>query len=338
MSDDWTEVNTVHLTITIDKKTVELVGQSVGGTRTSIHLPALRLTLDAGYFPRAAAPTKTLVITHGHIDHAGAFFFLPADAGQNSGTTHRAAGPRQGKGTSSAVPLIVAPAPLLQRLRRIWADVCVLNSHERGNADCSGYDELETFDGEAEVAGGLFELHGVSTATVSEPVPVRAKGPPLVVRAYPVDHGVPAVAYCFFERKTRLRPDLQERLAAGTMERSDIGRLAKAGEAVTSEVLTATLAYSGDTAISGVLRHDDLLTVPVLLIECTYLGNEQSPADAEARGHIHADQIAEHADRFRNRVLVLIHFSRRYSRDDILAARDRLRVVFAGRVAVEAFI
>jgi ribonuclease BN (tRNA processing enzyme) len=333
---DGTEAGLVKLTVEYDKKKLELVGQSVGGTRTSIHVPSMRITLDAGFFPRAAAPARSLFLTHGHIDHAGAFFFLPADVSQNKAVSHFRGG--TGVPSPSSVPLVVAPEQLLGRIRRIWSDVCVMNSHERGNPDAVDYDDLDSFDASAGVAGGSFELCGVPTDTVSELVPVRAKGPPLVVRSYPVDHGVPAVAYCFFERRTQLRADLQERLAAGTMERSEIGRLVKAGECVTSDALTPVLAYSGDTAISGVLRHEALLTVPVLLIECTYLGSEQTPEDAEARGHVHADQIGEHADCFRNRVIVLIHFSRRYSRDDILAARDRLRVVFAGRVAVEAFI
>ncbi len=47
-------------------------GMSVGGVYTTLHVPQLDLMLDAGLAPRTFAGARTLFLTHGHVDHAGA--------------------------------------------------------------------------------------------------------------------------------------------------------------------------------------------------------------------------------------------------------------------------
>jgi ribonuclease Z len=47
-------------------------GVSVGGVYTSLHVPELDLLLDAGIPLRSAAAARTLLLSHGHADHAGA--------------------------------------------------------------------------------------------------------------------------------------------------------------------------------------------------------------------------------------------------------------------------
>ena len=52
------------------------------------------------------------------------------------------------------------------------------------------------------------------------------------------------------------------------------------------------------------------------MIECSFIedGHEER---AERYRHIHFADIAEFADRFENALIVLTHFSRRYSREQI---------------------
>lgn len=52
-----------------------LRGISVGGVYTSIAVPELGLLFDAGASPRSLAAIDTILLSHGHVDHAGA---LPA--------------------------------------------------------------------------------------------------------------------------------------------------------------------------------------------------------------------------------------------------------------------
>ena len=50
-------------------------GISVGGVYTSLAVPELGLVLDAGASPRSSGGIDTILLSHGHVDHAGA---LPA--------------------------------------------------------------------------------------------------------------------------------------------------------------------------------------------------------------------------------------------------------------------
>ncbi len=54
---------------------LSLVGVSVGGVYTALHVPELSVLLDAGMSPRSFVGAETLLLSHGHADHIGA---LPA--------------------------------------------------------------------------------------------------------------------------------------------------------------------------------------------------------------------------------------------------------------------
>ena len=47
-------------------------GISLGGLYTAMMVPELDLALDAGMPARSFAGARTLLLTHGHVDHAGA--------------------------------------------------------------------------------------------------------------------------------------------------------------------------------------------------------------------------------------------------------------------------
>ena len=59
----------------LDLGHLTLVGISVGGVYTSIHVPELSLIFDAGIAPRSFVGARYLFLSHGHADHVGA---LPA--------------------------------------------------------------------------------------------------------------------------------------------------------------------------------------------------------------------------------------------------------------------
>lgn len=48
-----------------------LRGLSVGGIYTTLHVPQFDLALDVGLAPRTLAGARTLLLTHGHVDHVG---------------------------------------------------------------------------------------------------------------------------------------------------------------------------------------------------------------------------------------------------------------------------
>jgi ribonuclease Z len=63
-------------TVTAGPYTVR--GISVGGVYTSLAIPELGIVFDAGASPRSTAAIDTILLSHGHVDHAGA---LPAMLG-----------------------------------------------------------------------------------------------------------------------------------------------------------------------------------------------------------------------------------------------------------------
>lgn len=64
-----------------------LVGVSVGGVYTALHVPELNVLLDAGLSPRSFVGAENLLLSHGHADHIGA---LPALVGVR-GLSHTSA-------------------------------------------------------------------------------------------------------------------------------------------------------------------------------------------------------------------------------------------------------
>src|SRR5260221_12254001 len=76
------------------------------------------------------------------------------------------------------------------------------------------------------------------------------------------------------------------------------------------------LFYSGDTDRGILESNETLFKSEVLMIECSFIADGHQERAARYR-HIHFDDIAEFADRFENDVIVLTHFSRRYSRSEI---------------------
>jgi ribonuclease Z len=133
------------------------------------------------------------------------------------------------------------------------------------------------------------------------------------VRAHQATHRVAARAFEFLEIRHHLRPQF-----AG---REDIVELKRRGEDVSEEYRHPLLFYTGDTDRGILERSAALFSAEVLVIECSFVIDGHQDRAAKYR-HIHFDDIAEFAGRFENRIIVLTHFSRRYTRSEI---RDEIR-------------
>lgn len=126
-------------------------------------------------------------------------------------------------------------------------------------------------------------------------------------------HRIATLGYTLVRRVKKLRPDLEGRA------QTEIAVLARSGETVTTTREIQEVCFPGDTRIEVVEKEPSVTQAKVLLLECTFLGADISPEQAAQRGHIHLQQIADRADDFKNEVVVLTHFSRRYSREQIKA-------------------
>lgn len=186
-------------------------------------------------------------------------------------------------------------------------------------------------------AGRLEETAYDYTLTGLAPGDRVEVGRDLSVEAFATDHVVPSLGYHMLSARRRLLPEHRG------LPGPEIARLRADGVEVTGTVEELLLSYCGDTGAGVFDLEPRLFESQVLLIECTFLSDSKRESAAEYK-HLHFDDLAEVADRFRNRAIVLHHLSRRHKPDELRAAvdrrlpglADRVRVLGAGRPALEA--
>jgi len=144
------------------------------------------------------------------------------------------------------------------------------------------------------------DLVGVAAG---ESVPLRRN---LLVRAHRATHSVPAISWEVVEIRRKLRRQLM-----GHSE-DEIRQIRLSGEEVADISESSLLFYSGDTDQRIFDESPALFESRILMLECTFT----DPNDLErARRytHIHLDDLEAVADRFRNEMIILTHFSLRES-------------------------
>lgn len=144
-----------------------------------------------------------------------------------------------------------------------------------------------------------------------------ALSPQWQVRPFRAPHVVPCQGYALWHQKKKLRPEFQG------LPGPEIERLRRTGVAVTQVVEAAEVAFCGDTRIEVVEREEVVRRARLLILECTFVDDEVTVAEARSMGHVHLYEIAERAALFHNEVVLLTHFSPRFRRERILAALDQ---------------
>ncbi|HEX8411390.1 MAG TPA: MBL fold metallo-hydrolase [Thermoanaerobaculia bacterium] len=147
-----------------------------------------------------------------------------------------------------------------------------------------------------------------------------------MVRAHAASHRVAARGYELVEIRHRLLPEFEG------MDRDELSRLHREGVRIDGPYSSPVLFYTGDTDRGLLEKCEAAFKAEVLLIECSFLADGHQER-AEMYRHIHIDDIADFAEKFENQLIVLTHFSRRYSRDEIRTlVRRRLPVSLHERV------
>jgi ribonuclease Z len=165
-------------------------------------------------------------------------------------------------------------------------------------------------------------FHGLAEGSV---VKVRRD---LEVVTHRATHRVPANAYELVEIRHKLRDGLAQ------LSGHELAELRHSGIDPSEEARHSLLLYTGDTDREIFSASPAVFRTDVLVIECSFIVEGHQDRAAAYR-HIHFDDIAEQAGRFQNEWIVLTHFSRRYSNDDIQRGirqrcpqilRDRIRL------------
>jgi len=131
--------------------------------------------------------------------------------------------------------------------------------------------------------------------------------------------GVPAVSYGIYRSKKRLKLEYAE------LPKHELGALLREDKsvAITEAYDEGLLFFSGDTTIELLRgRHTEILPKYRFVIhEVTFLGKPTDALDASTRqkGHTHYAQLHPFIAAFPQVTFICVHWSLRYSKEDILA-------------------
>ena len=132
-----------------------------------------------------------------------------------------------------------------------------------------------------------------------------------VVTAFPTTHTIPSLGYLVWERRFKLKEEYFG--LAGDKIRD----LRLSGVAVTREVRTPLLAYTGDTSPAGIDNYAPAFQAKILITELSFIRPNHRREKIHKFGHMHLDDFIERADRFENELIICAHFSTRYHAHEV---------------------
>jgi ribonuclease Z len=132
-----------------------------------------------------------------------------------------------------------------------------------------------------------------------------------VVTAFATTHTIPSVGYVVWERRFKLKEEFQG------LPGDKIRDLRLGGTAVTREVRTPILAYTGDTSPGGIDAYPPVFEAKILITELSFIRPNHRREKIHKFGHMHLDDLLERADRFKNELIICAHFSTRYNAQEI---------------------
>ncbi|CAN1156057.1 tRNase Z TRZ1 [Linum perenne] len=128
----------------------------------------------------------------------------------------------------------------------------------------------------------------------------------LKVKAFRTYHTVRSQGYVIYQVKEKLKQEYHG------LSSNEIKNLKSSGVKITDTVTHPEIAFTGDTMSDFILDESnvDVLKAKILVME-----------------------IIKHADKFQNKAILIIHFSARYTVEEIEEALSKLEAPLAGRVS-----
>lgn len=270
------DVETTKMKITYEKnKTLNIIGFSRAGDKTSILIEELNLIFDYGLSLKNSHSIDNILISHGHYDHIGAL------QGHHCGR-------RLNKNEKQK--LYVMPKRCVHNFKVLATAVSNLNT---GRESFLG--PFENFT--------LTKFVNCEDCKNIRMFNKSGKESDYTITTYPMTHKISAFGYIVSQVSKKLKDEY----------RNFDGKALKLipDDIKTYEQYTPIIGYTGDTTIEGVLAEEHFLTVPVLFIECTFFENG-TIGDAKHGHHIHFNDIVANLDKFKNTYIVLFHISQMY--------------------------
>jgi ribonuclease Z len=137
-----------------------------------------------------------------------------------------------------------------------------------------------------------------------------------VVTAFATTHTIPSLGYLVWERKQKLMEEFVG------LPGEKIRDLRLSGTAVTREVRTPLVCYTGDTSPAGLDRYPPAYEAKVLITELSFIRPNHRREKIHKFGHMHLDDYLEREHKFRNELIIAMHFSTRYHPQEVLKTLD----------------
>jgi ribonuclease Z len=179
-------------------------------------------------------------------------------------------------------PQLYLPAEALDDVRRL---LLIMQRLDRGRMIC--------------------QLHGVNPGDEIELSREH------VVTAFATTHTIPSLGYVVWDRRNKLKEEYVG------LPGDKIRDLRLAGTAVTREVRTPLVCYTGDTSPGGLDNYPAVYEAKVLITELSFIRPGHRREKIHKFGHMHLDDFLERADRFKNELIILAHFSTRYHPQEV---------------------
>tara|TARA_B110000208_G_scaffold132645_1_gene160632 strand:+ start:162 stop:974 length:813 start_codon:yes stop_codon:yes gene_type:complete len=127
---------------------------------------------------------------------------------------------------------------------------------------------------------------------------------------YNCDHDVPTIGYGFIEIRNKIKDEYKD------LDKSKIIDLKKSNVEITKQVYYPRFVFLGDTTIN-ILYNTDILSVgyETIIIECTLLYTSDKLG---RKMHIHWDQLKSIIIKNSDIKFILIHFSAKYKKEEII--------------------
>jgi len=130
-------------------------------------------------------------------------------------------------------------------------------------------------------------------------------------------HCTPSTGYLVETIKNKLKPEFAD------LDGSEIVLLKNKGVEITQQMIQPYVAFSGDSM--GEFLQTPAAKASVLIMECSFFGDESDYAKVRHYGHTHIDDWRQHAELIESDFVVMTHTSVRYSKKDIeVACRKKL--------------
>ena len=148
-----------------------------------------------------------------------------------------------------------------------------------------------------------------------------------VISVFETTHTIPSVGYLVWDRRNKLKDEYHG------LPGEQIRDLRLSGVQVTREIRTPILAYTGDTSPGGLDNFPPVYDAKILITEMSFIRAKHRREKIHKFGHMHLDDFLERADRFKNELIVVAHFSTRYHVNEVYKlVEGRLPAILRDRV------